>query len=139
MDHIFEPFFTTKGVNEGTGLGLANVYAIVKQHEGTILVYSEPGKGSVFKIYLPCSDGPPVEDANEPEVVYADHKVTGTILVVEDNESVRSITCELLRELGHTVIEADNPIPALSLAAKIEIDLLVTDVIMPNMNGPELY
>jgi CheY-like chemotaxis protein len=139
LDHIFEPFFTTKKVGEGTGLGLANVYGIVKQHEGTIWVYSEPGRGTVFKIYLPAIDETPFEEADPHSLIIDSKDVSGTILLVEDDETVRSFACELLVDLGYDVIETGQPSDAIKLFADNAIDLLVTDVIMPGMNGPELH
>lgn len=137
--HIFEPFFTTKKTGEGTGLGLATVFGIVKQHEGNILVHSSTGQGAIFKIYLPAT-----EDAlhsgglNAPSLDLAE---TGqTILVVEDEEMVRQLVCETLEAHGYNVIEAANPAEGLQVAATADpLDLLLTDVIMPEMNGTELY
>ena len=137
--HIFEPFFTTKGPGKGTGLGLATVYGIVRQTGGGISVKSEPGRGSTFKIYLPMVLAPldytktataPVEKPDNFE----------TILVVEDEEIVRDLVCEVLEEQGYNVLCAADGLEALDLAEKFDgtIDLLVTDVIMPHMNGPEL-
>ena len=136
---IFEPFFTTKGLGKGTGLGLSTVYGVVKQSGGHIWVYSELGQGSVFKIYLPRVDeavqqNRPSEFA--PELV----RGTETVLLVEDEESVRTLTRSLLEEAGYTVIEASNGIDALEVAERYSglIHLLMTDVVMPGMNGPDL-
>jgi PAS domain S-box-containing protein len=137
---IFEPFFTTKEVGKGTGLGLATVYGIVKQSGGHILVYSELGQGTTFKIYFPSADhkiGLPSKA--EPEVVGA--KMHGkTILLVEDDEIMRGLTRKLLEDHGYTVLEADDGKSALELLAtgKPAIDLLLTDVVMRRMSGPEL-
>ena len=137
--HIFEPFYTTKPLGESTGLGLATVFGIVKQHGGIIWVYSEPGRGTTFKIFLPRAEGgiqPPDVIEEEP----ASLQGTDTILVVEDDETVRQIVCEVLRAHGYDIIEAHSPIEGLQIAAtKNNIDLLLTDVIMPAMNGRELY
>jgi PAS domain S-box-containing protein len=135
---IFEPFFTTKGPGKGTGLGLATVYGIVKQSNGNIGVYSEPGRGTTFKIYLPR-----VEERAETVVTEAPAIEQGgseTILLVEDNEMVRTLTCEILEARGYTVLEARHGADALDLAQRYHgpIDLLVTDVIMPEMGGREL-
>lgn len=137
--HIFEPFFTTKGVDRGTGLGLATVYGIVRQHGGTIWLYSEPGIGTVFKIYFPqvVEAGATALAAEEetPDKKYS----SGSILLVEDDERVRRLVHELLSECGHEVVEARDTEHALELAAGRIFDLLVSDVVMPVMNGPELY
>jgi PAS domain S-box-containing protein len=138
--HIFEPFYTTKEQGKGVGLGLATVFGIVKQHQGHIWVYSEPGKGTTFKVYLPQS-----EDAAQPtgvaEVEPVSECGTETILVVEDEELVRKLVCETLTTQGYRVIEASSPADALKLAADCQetLHLLLTDVIMPTMNGPQLH
>jgi CheY-like chemotaxis protein len=138
--HIFEPFYTTKKQGKGIGLGLATVFGIVKQHQGHIWVYSEPGKGTTFKVYLPQS-----EDAAQPtgvaEVEPVSECGTETILVVEDEELVRKLVCETLTTQGYRVIEASSPADALKLAADCQetLHLLLTDVIMPTMNGPQLH
>ena len=135
---IFEPFFTTKGPGKGTGLGLATVYGIVKQSGGHIGVYSEPGRGTTFKIYLPR-----VEASVEAVTAgRAGGRPGGseTVLLVEDDEMVRTLTCEILEARGYTVLEARHGADALDLAARYHgpIDLLVTDVVMPEMGGREL-
>jgi hypothetical protein len=137
---IFEPFFTTKEVGKGTGLGLATVYGIVKQSAGHILVYSEPGHGTTFKIYLPSADHK-IGLASKPEVETVAPKRQGTtILLVEDDEIMRSLTRQLLEEHGYTVIEADDGKSALERVESHPgpIDLLLTDVVMRRMSGPEL-
>jgi signal transduction histidine kinase/CheY-like chemotaxis protein len=139
LEHIFEPFFTTKGVGEGTGLGLATVFGIVKQNNGYITVYSEPGKGTTFKIYLPrhvlaeTAQAAASAPAKPP-------RGTETILMVEDEKSVRVTTHMFLEDLGYTVLVAENPEKALALAAQHpgEMHLLITDVIMPGMSGRDL-
>jgi two-component system sensor histidine kinase EvgS len=139
QDNIFEPFFTTKPVGSGTGLGLATVYGIVKQNHGFINVYSEPDKGTTIKIYLPRYTG---EMADAPKAVGAEipHGHGETVLLVEDEESILKLGKRFLERLGYTVIEADSPDKAIDLAAGYpgRIHLLVTDVVMPGMNGRDL-
>jgi len=139
QSHIFEPFFTTKEQGKGTGLGLAMVYGIVKQSEGYIWVYSEPGRGTTFKIYLPRVDESPAPS----KLVKVPGEQAGgaeTILLVEDESSVRSLVRGVLETAGYTVLEARNGEDALviSNAHREHIHLLVTDVVMPKMSGPEL-
>ena len=140
MSRIFEPFFTTKDVGKGTGLGLATVYGIVKQSSGHILVYSEPGHGTTFKIYLPSAEHKiGVGSRTEVETVGPKRQGT-TILLVEDDEIMRSLTRQLLQEHGYTVVEADDGKSALEWAESHPqpVDLLLTDVVMRRMSGPEL-
>jgi two-component system, cell cycle sensor histidine kinase and response regulator CckA len=139
LDHIFEPFFTTKAHDKGTGLGLATIYGIVKQHEGSIQVNSEPGKGSEFNLYFPAVASTAVMDVAEAAATLSASKQSGTILLVEDNLMVRMMVNDMLCENGYRVIEAEDPFHALELAAENRIDLLVSDVIMPEVSGPELY
>jgi PAS domain S-box-containing protein len=136
---IFEPFFTTKGIGQGTGLGLSTVYGIVKQTEGSIWVYSEPGKGTTFKIYFPRVAGKPehlVQSHGEAEFPGGSE----TILVVEDDEPLRDLVVRMLQDAGYQVIEAKNAETALDIvkASKAGIDLLLTDAIMPGKSGTEL-
>ena len=136
LSRIFEPFFTTKGSGKGTGLGLATVYGIVKQSNGYIWAYSEPSKGAIFKIYFPA-----VEDKEtelEPEVATETKGGSETILLVEDEEALRDVAATLLEVAGYKILKAENATVALALARTREIDLVITDVIMPNMSGPEL-
>ena len=139
LSHIFEPFYTKKKVGEGTGLGLATVYGIVKQNNGFINVYSEPGKGTTFRMYLPVSP----EALEAPQAPVPDTISIGgseTILLVEDEHAIRESMRLFLEQIGYTVLPAESPEAALRLAAEQPkpIDLLVTDVVMPGMNGREL-
>jgi PAS domain S-box-containing protein len=137
--HIFEPFFTTKAVDKGTGLGLATVYGIVKQHNGSIYLYSEPGNGTTFKIFLPrCHDELALEPTQAEQSKALPH-ASGRILLVEDNEFVRELARDLLESAGYHVIVAEDATQAITLATAAEIDLLVSDVVMPGMSGPELF
>ena len=140
MSRVFEPFFTTKELGKGTGLGLATVYGIVKQNAGHIMVYSEPGQGTTFKIYLPSAEHK-IGLASKSEVETISPKRPGaTILLVEDDEMMRSLTRQLLQEHGYTVVEANDGKSALEWVASHPgpIDLLLTDVVMRRMSGPEL-
>jgi two-component system, cell cycle sensor histidine kinase and response regulator CckA len=138
LPHIFEPFFTTKATGKGTGLGLATVYGIVTQNGGVLNVYSEPGHGTTFKIYLPR-----LRDASVPaRAAVAEVGATGggRVLLVEDDESVARVTAAMLEALGFVVLRADGWRSALALAGREEarIDLLLTDVVMPEMSGREV-
>jgi PAS domain S-box-containing protein len=137
--HIFEPFFTTKEAGKGTGIGLATVYGIVKQSGGWIWVYSEMGKGSTFKIYLPRVDEA-LDLAKPPKKPGAFRTASETILVVEDNESLRQLTREFLLSAGYTVLLASDGADAVRISEQHQgrIHLLLTDVVMPGMNGREL-
>ncbi len=140
MERIFDPFFTTKELGVGTGLGLATVYGTVKQHGGSILVRSQPQKGSTFEVYLPAVTAQAApEEAGELHQTAA--KGIETVLVVEDNDMVRQLTGRMLKSLGYNVLLADGAESAMNLAEahKGPIDLLLTDVIMPTRNGRELY
>ena len=137
---VFEPFFTTKDVGQGTGLGLSTCYGIIKQSGGHISVYSEPGRGTTFKIYLPqveAAGEKPVRRLDSPDLP----RGTETILLVEDDPALRELAATLLRRLGYTVLAAANGIEALNLKQQRDnghIDLLFTDVVMPHMSGKEL-
>ena len=143
LSHIYEPFFTTKEIGRGTGLGLATVYGLVKQHEGYIEVVSRQGEGTVFKIFLPMSRNLTLPQPTAvPQPTALQNAGTGkTVLLVEDNQMIREMTEELLTGYGYRTLAAAQPLEALELAAGQgePIDLLVTDVVMPQMNGPELY
>ena len=136
---IFEPFFTTKEVGKGTGLGLSTVYGIVKQSRGHVEVYSVPGKGTTFKVYLPVTQDKPELDASSSSQINVP-KGDEVILVVEDEEQVRDLVREALTSYGYTVLHAGNCRDALKIfnSYRERIDLLVSDVIMPDQTGPEL-
>ncbi len=140
QSHIFEPFFSTKGP-KGTGLGLSTVYGIIKQSGGFIWVYSEPGKGTTFKIYLPRVPGVQNSASAQPPVVSAETDAgSETILVVEDETNLLRLTGDFLRSQGYRVLEAPNGDSAIRVSESYpdQIHLLLTDVIMPGMNGSEL-
>jgi PAS domain S-box-containing protein len=138
-NRLFEPFFTTKAIGKGTGLGLATVYGIVKQNNGIINVYSEPGHGTTFKIYLPCNatKAAPQSEQQQPS---AQASGSETILLVEDEPAILKITTQILETIGYAVIAAGTPGEAIRLARehKGQNDLLITDVVMPEMNGRDL-
>lgn len=139
MEHLFEPFFTTKGVGRGTGLGLATVYGIVKQNQGFIRVYSEPGQGTTIRLYLPRFQGS-FPKKTEFSTLADLPTGTETILLVEDEPGVRALVPRQLRQLGYTVITADAPEEALRILAQHQnpIHLLITDMVMPGMSGRDL-
>lgn len=138
MANVFEPFFTTKGPGRGTGLGLATVYGIVKQNNGFINVYSEPGQGTTFKVYFPRHE---VVREELPQVVTKIEKGNEQILVVEDELSILNMISTMLERLGYRVMTSSSPGNAIEIAAKIyqgDLHLLLTDVVMPEMNGRNL-
>jgi CheY-like chemotaxis protein len=137
--HLFEPFFSTKGVGKGTGLGLATCYGIVCQSEGDIRVYSEPGSGTTFKIYLPCLRER-TTDAHLPKVSNALPRGSESLLMVEDDAAVRKLATSVLRRCGYRIQEATNAVEALAFIDRgLTFDLVITDVVMPQMSGKELY
>ncbi len=138
VSHIFEPFFTTKEIGSGTGLGLSMVYGIVKQNGGFINVYSEPGHGTTFKIYLPCCPGQAkTDDAVQEQTTPGG---TETVLVVEDEQILLEFVGTVLEEQGYNVLSAVTPAEALIIAHEYNspIHLLITDMVMPGMNGRDL-
>jgi CheY-like chemotaxis protein len=139
LDRVFEPFFTTKQAGQGTGLGLSQVYGFIKQSGGHIKIYSEVGEGTTVKVYLPRHYGTTVaDDIAAPAAAVAEG--AELLLVVEDDPDVRTYVVETLREAGYAVLEAKNGDEALSLleTTSRKPDLLVTDVVMPGMNGRQL-
>ncbi len=138
-ERIFEPFFTTKGMGEGTGLGLSTIYGIVKQNKGDVQVYSEPGNGTTFRIYLPRHVGEAyvAEDQGVPQILLGRGE---TVLVAEDEDAILKLTARMLQGLGYTVLTALSPTHAeqLAKAQTGPIDLLITDVVMPEMSGRDL-
>jgi len=139
LAHIFEPFYTTKEEGKGTGLGLATVYGIVKQNSGFIWVYSEPGLGTAFKIYLPRAQAAIPEASSTVTAQDSPHGCE-TLLLVEDEAAVRESTREFLTRRGYTVLEASNGEEALRVSREFcgPIDLMISDVVMPKMSGPNL-
>lgn len=139
MSQLFEPFFTTKEKREGTGLGLATTYGIVRQSGGHIWAYSEPDKGATFKVYLPRVEGAVVVPGPDDSTVVSNGG-TECLLVVEDNEMVRGLAVRALEDHGYRVLAAEHPEEALRICADHEgrIDLLVTDVVMPGLSGVDL-
>lgn len=139
LNKIFEPFFTTKEIGKGTGLGLSTVYGIVKQNDGFINVYSEPEKGTTFKIYLPrCIGG--IEAARPEDTSEIPLGRGESVLLVEDDVSILKLGERILKKLGYNILSATSPMEAIQLANELSgrIDLLITDVVMPGMNGREL-
>jgi CheY-like chemotaxis protein len=140
QQRLFEPFYTTKGPGKGTGLGLATVHGIVKQSGGDIYVYSELGHGTTFKVYIPR-----LTKAAEPMTATAEHRAVAprgseTILLAEDDESLRALGARVLTALGYKVLVARTGNEALKIVAEYKghIDLVATDVVMPEMNGSQL-
>jgi PAS domain S-box-containing protein len=138
LDRAFEPFFTTKPEGEGTGLGLSTVYGVARQNGGAVNLYSEPGRGTTVRVYLPRHEG--AAEARAEAAPAPLRRGAERILLVEDEAALLALTEELLTELGYEVLAAEGPLEAIALAAQPEppLDLLLTDVIMPSMNGKEL-
>jgi two-component system, cell cycle sensor histidine kinase and response regulator CckA len=139
QSRVFEPFFTTKELGKGTGLGLSTVFGIVKQSGGTIWLYSEPGIGTTFKIYLPRAEGKVdwTPSLGPPTMTI---RGTETILLVEDEDQVRKVASGILQKAGYHVLEARSPGEALLVSEQhpVKIHLLLTDVVLPKMNGRQL-
>jgi len=140
LPHIFEPFYTTKPSGQGTGLGLATVYGIVKQNHGFVWAYSEAGMGTIFKIYLPCVEEHAVAVSVADSAAEAVPRGTETILLVEDEEPLRRAAAEYLRLRGYNVLEARNGLDALTVSKSHAaiVHMVVTDVVMPQMSGGQL-
>jgi CheY-like chemotaxis protein len=138
LQKVFDPFFTTKEMGRGTGLGLASAYGIVKNHGGIITVYSEIGEGSTLNIYLPASDRPVLEE-QEPEIELVEG--TGTVLLVDDEAMVVEVGRPMLEKLGYRVLEANGGHEALRVYREKQstIDIVVLDMIMPDLNGGETF
>jgi CheY-like chemotaxis protein len=136
-DRVFEPFFTTKAKGHGTGLGLSTVYGIVKQSGGYIWVYTEPGKGTSFKVYLPRVPAP-AEALAVPEPTSVPALGNETVLLVEDEEAVRKLECKTLEARGYRVLEAADGGEAVEIAERESVDLLLTDMVLPGMGGGEI-
>lgn len=140
LDRIFEPFFTTKEVGKGTGLGLATIYGIVRQHNGFVQVYSEPGLGSTFRVYLPAANVA-VEASRAADIPQEVRGGTETLLVAEDHEGLRQLAVETLSTLGYNVLVANDGEQALAefQRSRSSISLVLLDVVMPKLSGPEVY
>jgi CheY-like chemotaxis protein len=139
IDRVFEPFFTTKAAGKGTGLGLSQVYGFVRQSGGHIRIYSEPGQGTVVKLFLPRELTQQPDSAEQPAGRSSADGGSETILVVEDHDGLREYSAGVLRELGYNVLEAANAEAGLRLLEdKPDVDLLFTDVVLPGLNGRQL-
>ena len=140
ISRVFDPFFTTKDKGVGTGLGLSTVFGIVKQHQGNVTVYSEPGRGTTFKVYLPRSEGVP-EQTRMTRLLQPEAIGTETIMIVEDEEIVRNLALEALEMMGYSLLAAPDPEQAIAHCQDYSgpIHLLLTDVVLPQMDGKSLY
>jgi CheY-like chemotaxis protein len=138
QQRIFDPFFTTKEMGRGTGLGLASVYGIIKNHNGFINVYSEKGEGTTFNIYLPASEKEAVKEEELNEKLF---RGTETLLLVDDEDMILDVGCGIIEKLGHTVLTAKGGKKAVEIYEKNRgrIDLVILDMIMPDMSGGETY
>jgi len=136
--HIFEPFFTTKEVGRSTGLGLSVVYGIVDQHDGLIQVHSKTGEGTTFKIYLPAVSEAARAEHEEPDPMPIRGKGE-TILVVEDDDAVLNVSFHILDGLGYRVLKAGDGLEAVKIVQQQDVDLVILDVVMPKMSGPDTY
>ena len=138
LARIFEPFFTTKDVGQGTGLGLATVYAIIKHHRGIIRVDSQPGQGSTFHIFLPVSAKAAVTGSTRDDTVL---RGSGTVLLVDDEDGIRLVAGRILQQLGYQVLSAENGLRALEIYRREQdrIDLVILDMLMPGMGGGETF
>jgi CheY-like chemotaxis protein len=139
LERVFEPFFTTKPIGQGTGLGLSQLHGFVKQSGGHVAVYSEVGQGTSVKIYLPRHHGAVIEEPVEAAPELARAEAQETVLVVEDEDTVRMLVLDVLDELGYAAHEAIDAVNALRfLESDTRVDLLITDVGLPGMNGRQL-
>ncbi len=138
LSRVFDPFFTTKGIGKGTGLGLSTVHGIVRQNEGDVRAESMLGKGTTFTVYLPYKEGH-VEGEDGDEHNTIEPKFSGNVLIVDDDDQIREGVSEYLRRIGFDVYTAGDGADALRLASREQIDVLITDVVMPGMSGVELF
>ncbi|OHE33926.1 MAG: hypothetical protein A3K40_04610 [Syntrophobacterales bacterium RIFOXYC2_FULL_60_23] len=138
LARIFEPFFTTKDVGQGTGLGLATVYAIIKHHQGIIRVDSQPGQGTTFHIFLPVSAKAAVAETTRDDAVL---RGSGTVLLVDDEDGIRLVAGRILKQLGYQVFPAESGLRALEIyhRERDRIDLVILDMLMPGMGGAETF